>query len=143
MIKLALEWEQRIRVEAQRTYPDECCGILLGNINADDTKTVTDILPVDNGREKSERYHRFEIDAETLMHAEVEARTQHKEVVGFYHSHPDHPAVPSEFDKEHALPYYSYIIVETVKDTTKAFTSWELTADRSEFRQETCYIAEK
>jgi proteasome lid subunit RPN8/RPN11 len=70
------------------------------------------------------------------MRAELEAREQKKDILGFYHSHPDHPSRPSEFDRENALPFYSYIITAVEQGRAAAISSWELTADRREFKQE-------
>ncbi|MCL2267264.1 MAG: M67 family metallopeptidase, partial [Treponema sp.] len=88
------------------------------------------------------QYHRFLITPEEMLKAEKTARIRKQDVIGFYHSHPDHPAVPSDYDKEHALPFYSYIIVSVNKDkdrqlpVSEELTSWELTADRKKFESE-------
>jgi proteasome lid subunit RPN8/RPN11 len=141
MILLSADREDVIRREGEIAYPNECCGILLGRIEdtdgtSADCRVVEDSIPIRNAREAGEQYHRFRIEAEDLLKAELEARKRKLDVLGFYHSHPDHPAKPSDYDKEHALPFYSYII--TAVDTGKAVdvTSWELKTDRSEFVQE-------
>jgi proteasome lid subunit RPN8/RPN11 len=141
MIALGDEWEQAIRAEGEKAYPNECCGILLGALDeAAGSGTVMrnaeGIIPIENSREEAEQYHRFEIQPEDLMRAELAARKAGRDVLGFYHSHPDHPAEPSDFDREHALPYYSYLIVSVEKGRAANVRSWELTPDREQFLEE-------
>jgi proteasome lid subunit RPN8/RPN11 len=136
MISIGAGWEEAIRREGEKAYPNECCGVLLGTLLDDNRKQVENILSIENKREEAEQYHRFEIQSEDYMRAEKEARSQGRDVLGFYHSHPDHPAKPSGFDQDHALPFYSYIIVGVEKGTAAALTSWELTTDRSQFLEE-------
>ncbi|GHV49714.1 hypothetical protein AGMMS49579_02180 [Spirochaetia bacterium] len=136
MIDLKAEWDATIRREGENAYPNECCGVLLGTLLEDDSRRVENILPIDNKREEAEQYHRFEIQPEDYMRAEKEARSQGLDVLGFYHSHPDHPARPSGFDQDHALPFYSYIIVAVEKGKSASLTSWELTTDRTQFLEE-------
>ncbi|MEC5319886.1 M67 family metallopeptidase [Brenneria populi subsp. brevivirga] len=136
MIRLTKDIEQAIRKEGERTYPNECCGVLLGAGDAQGVTAVARILPIDNAREEEEQYHRFVITADDFLRAEGIARRHALDVVGFYHSHPDHPAVPSEYDRAHALPFYSYIIVAVSERVAGAFTSWRLSADSKQFSQE-------
>jgi proteasome lid subunit RPN8/RPN11 len=142
MITLAREWEDAIKAEGEKTYPNECCGVLLGRLSDLGDKAVEGIIPINNAREAEERYHRFQIAAEDLMRAEREARKRRQDVLGFYHSHPDHPALPSDFDREQALPFYSYIIIPVERGRAGDFTSWELAADRSRFDPEAVVLAE-
>lgn len=136
MIRLPAQWQNAIRAEGEKAYPNECCGVLLGAIYSDDDRLVKNIIPITNTREAAEQYHRFKIEAEDLLYAEKEARRQNNEVLGFYHSHPDHPARPSEYDRNNALPFYSYIIVSVEKSKALELTSWRLTEDRKEFLEE-------
>ncbi|MCL2179627.1 MAG: M67 family metallopeptidase [Treponema sp.] len=142
MINLLSLHEKIIRAEGESAYPNECCGILIGAIDAYGVKTVMHIEAIHNAREDGEQYHRFLITPEEMLKAEKTARIRKQDVIGFYHSHPDHPAVPSDYDKEHALPFYSYIIVSVNKDkdrqlpVSEELTSWELTADRKKFESE-------
>ncbi|MDR2678257.1 MAG: M67 family metallopeptidase, partial [Zoogloeaceae bacterium] len=133
MIILAAPLEAVIHAEGERAYPNECCGVLLGVQDAAGVRRVEALIPIVNARESEEQYHRFRIEADDFMRAETEARAQGKDVLGFYHSHPDHPALPSEYDREYALPFYSYIIVSVAKGKAGLLTSWELTLDRSRF----------
>ncbi|MFQ5664770.1 MAG: Mov34/MPN/PAD-1 family protein [Terriglobia bacterium] len=127
---------EQIRQHGQRTYPDECCGALLGVAGEDGTKEVRALLPLDNRREGEAARTRFLVTAEDYRTAERAARDQGMEIVGFYHSHPDHPARPSEFDREHALPWYSYLVVRVAGGAPQEATSWVLADDRSQFLQE-------
>jgi len=136
MIILPSEWEKNVRIDGENAYPNECCGILIGEIDGAGVKTVKRVEPIRNAREDGEQYHRFLITPEDMLRAEKTARAAKMDVVGFYHSHPDHPAVPSGYDKDHALPFYSYVIVSVEKGRTKDLTSWELTADRTDFLPE-------
>ncbi|MDR1944375.1 MAG: M67 family metallopeptidase, partial [Synergistaceae bacterium] len=119
--------------EGEREYPDECCGVLLGRLEESGAKIVTEILPVRNSREDGERYHRFVIEPDDFMRAELFARKRGLDVLGFYHSHPDHPSSPSDYDREHALPFYSYVIIAVDSGKASEMTSWELTPDRGRF----------
>jgi len=136
MLFLASELETNIRIAGEAAYPDECCGVLMGDIDNDGNKTVRRTEAINNAREDGEKYHRFLITPEDMLHAEQTARAAKLEVIGFYHSHPDHPAYPSEYDKDHALPFYSYAIVSVEKGKAKELASWELSADRAAFLPE-------
>jgi proteasome lid subunit RPN8/RPN11 len=136
MITLTKGLEDAIHDAGDRAYPNECCGIVIGSIADNNSRVAADIIPIENAREAGEQYHRFRIEPEDLMKAELAARKRGLDVLGFYHSHPDHPAKPSDYDKEHALPYYSYIITAVDLGVTWDITSWELKADRSAFMQE-------
>jgi len=136
MLQLSAEPEKNIRADGEAAYPNECCGVLIGEIDNDGVKTVKSTLTIDNAREDGEQYHRFLITPEDMMKAEQTARSMKLDVIGFYHSHPDHPSAPSGYDKDHALPFYSYVIVSVDKGKAQILTSWELTNDRSDFIQE-------
>ena len=136
MLRLSPELENIIRKDGENAYPNECCGVLIGKIDNAGVKTAGSTLTIDNAREDSEQYHRFLITPEDMMKAEQSARAMKLDVIGFYHSHPDHPSAPSGYDKDHALPFYSYVIVSVDNGKAQILTSWELTDDRSEFKQE-------
>jgi len=122
-----------IKGEGEKAYPNECCGVLLGSLDEMGEKAVTRILPIVNEFSEGEQYHRFLITPENMLDAEKKARSLKLDVLGFYHSHPDHPAKPSDYDREHALPFYSYMITEVEKAKAKETTSWILKDDRSSF----------
>jgi len=135
MLFLPPECESTIRSDGQKAYPNECCGVLMGSIESD-TKIVKQTQAIHNAQEDSEQYHRFLITPEEMLSAEQAARKLGLDVIGFYHSHPDCPAAPSDYDKDHALPFYSYVIVSVEKGVAKELTSWELTIDRTVFLPE-------
>lgn len=136
MIELTRDIAKQISAEGEKAYPNECCGALFGHFSAEGDARVTAIFPIVNARESEEQYHRFVITADDSLRAERAALAQEVDVVGYYHSHPDHPAIPSEFDREHALPFYAYIIVAVAQRQAGALTSWRLTQDRQRFLQE-------
>jgi len=124
----------KIREHGARDYPHECCGVLLGNQYGDD-KVITEARPLNNSREDSKRT-RFIISTQDLVDSDKYAREKGIEVLGFYHSHPDHPALPSEYDREHAWPWWSYVIVSVQKGRPADLTSWVLAEDRAKFEAE-------
>jgi proteasome lid subunit RPN8/RPN11 len=116
---------RQIEREGAAAYPNECCGILIG-VETDGGRTVERLQVAGNAFEADEQFHRFSIRPQELMQADKAAGETGKLVLGFYHSHPDHPARPSEFDREHAWPFYSYVIVSIAKGDAVDMTSWVL-----------------
>ena len=135
MITISESLLHEIRAHGVKDYPYECCGLLLGRYGAGG-KVVTETYPISNAREESAKRNRFLIEPAELMRGERYAREHDLELVGFYHSHPDSPAVPSQYDLEHAWPTYSYIIVSTTAGAATDLFSWEQESDRSRFNQE-------
>lgn len=136
MIALLDKCIDEIRRHGASDYPYECCGLLLGSFEPDGSKLVYETYAISNAREEAAKRNRFLITPEELLRGERYARDNKLEVVGFYHSHPDSPAVGSQYDLEHAWPTYSYIIVMTGKDFTGDLRSWVQRADRSQFDEE-------
>jgi proteasome lid subunit RPN8/RPN11 len=136
MLVLSSQDEKSIRTAGENAYPNECCGVMIGEIDKAGVKTVKRVQAIENSWEDGEQYHRFLITPEDIMRAEQTARSMKLDVVGFYHSHPDCEAVPSEYDKDHALPFYSYVIVSVKQRKAEDLNSWELTFDRKEFAPE-------
>jgi proteasome lid subunit RPN8/RPN11 len=138
---------EKIRLHGAETYPHECCGALLGRdasaiVGANPEKDaytprreILALFPLVNRRDDSPR-NRFSVSVDDVRAAEKAAREQGLEVVGWYHSHPDHPARPSEYDRDHAWPWYSYIIVSVQNGAPQDMTSWRLNDDRQEFSPE-------
>lgn len=126
----------QIAAHAEAAYPHECCGCLLGTDAADGTRTVTALMPLENARESEEQYHRFLIAPQDTLRAEQTAAEQGLDVVGVYHSHPDHPARPSEFDREHALPWWSYVITTVTHGQAAESRAWRLAEDRQGYAEE-------
>jgi proteasome lid subunit RPN8/RPN11 len=135
---LRLPEQQRIEIAShgERDYPHECCGLLLGHFADNDFKNVVETYPISNAREEAAKRNRFLIRPEELLRGERYAAEKGFEVVGFYHSHPDHPAVPSGYDLEHAWPVYSYIVVAVAIASAGELRSWQLEPDRSKFIEE-------
>jgi proteasome lid subunit RPN8/RPN11 len=123
-----------IHAHVRRAYPEEACGVLLGRDDGA-VRIVTRVLPCEN-RGASSHANRYLIAPEDVLAADREARAAGLDVVGFFHSHPDHAASPSAFDLEHAWPYYSYLIVSVEQARVGSATSWRLAADRSRFEPE-------
>ena len=140
MLKLTKELADKVREAGAAAYPNECCGILFGREAENGDHVVAALKSIDNARESGEQYHRFLITAEEMMQAELEARRNKLEIVGFYHSHPDHPARPSDYDRDHALPFYSYLILRVAAGKPEEMTSWKLQVDRTAFDSETLEI---
>ena len=136
MIHLSAAQLEQIREHGERDYPFECCGLLVGKFLGDGRKLVREIYPISNAREEESKRNRFLIRPEELMRGERYARERSLDVVGFYHSHPDHPAVPSGYDLDHAWPSYSYVIVSVRQRRAGDLFSWEMEADRSRFNPE-------
>jgi proteasome lid subunit RPN8/RPN11 len=131
MIEISNELLNRIKVHGEETYNEECCGALFGDYE-DETRTIVDLLEFQNEKEES-RQNRFLITPDQYKLAERLAKERDLELLGFYHSHPDHPAQPSQFDTDHALPWFIYIIVSVNEDKANNLTAWLLKEDRSGF----------
>jgi proteasome lid subunit RPN8/RPN11 len=153
ILRLDQQLSDKIRAYGAETYPHECCGALLGrDLEAATTRSsdatslasreVTALFPLVNRRDDSPR-NRFSVTSEDVRDAEKAAREKGIDVVGWYHSHPDHPAQPSQYDRDHAWPWYSYIIVSVANGRPATMTSWRLTDDRTQFTPENLEIADK
>ena len=118
-------------------YPEECCGVMIGRVESGSGEVViSEVQSAENEREDSRRHNRFLISPQALLEAQRSARERGLDVLGYYHSHPDHPARPSEFDREHAWPGTSYLIISVEEGSVVDATSWRLADDRSRFDQE-------
>lgn len=123
-----------IRAHGREAFPHECCGALLGRDRA-----VQEAFALPNTTEEGPR-RRFLVRAEDYRVAEQRARETGLDLLGFYHSHPDHPAKPSQFDLDHAWPSFRYVIVSVMAGEDKQLTSWILKDDRSAFEEESVEI---
>jgi len=112
-----------IRRHGEAAYPAECCGALIGRIEGVD-KEVVRLAPAVNRR--TDDPHRYLIAPDDLRRLERDVREEGLEIVGYYHSHPDHPAAPSRFDADHAWPWYSYLIVRVDHGRGAELASWVL-----------------
>ncbi|MFN2499608.1 MAG: Mov34/MPN/PAD-1 family protein [Pyrinomonadaceae bacterium] len=136
MLELTTEQRDEIAAHGERDYPHECCGLLLGCFAKDGAKICEEIFPISNAREEEAKRNRFLIRPEELLRGEQYAAANQLEIVGFYHSHPDHPAAPSAYDLKHAWPVYSYVVVSVRSGQAQDLFSWEMQADRARFNQE-------
>ena len=138
-LKISSELADKIRKHGAETYPHECCGALLGSDTevADRSvyREIHALHPLVNRRDDSPQ-NRFSVTSADVLEAEKDARERGLEVVGWYHSHPDHPARPSQYDRDQAWPWYSYIIVSVANKVPEEMTSWRLADDRTEFEGE-------
>jgi proteasome lid subunit RPN8/RPN11 len=110
---------------ARRLFPDECCGFLFGTEDVEGNRNILEIAEVDNAIEGDKR-RRFEISPKDYLHAERQAIENDLLLLGIYHSHPNHPAIPSEQDRVAAQPYFSYIIISVMQGNIHHTRSWRL-----------------
>jgi len=127
---LGKDMNAAIRAHGQETYPNECCGALIGKDGV-----VSETLALPNMTDEGPRT-RFRVTPDDYRAAEKRASEAGAELLGFYHSHPDHPARPSQYDLDHAWPFFSYVIVSIREGVSGDMTSWRLREDRSAFDQE-------
>jgi proteasome lid subunit RPN8/RPN11 len=130
VLELKPHVDAAIRAHGQETYPNECCGAMIGRDGV-----VTDTLALPNMTDEGPR-RRFKVTPNDYRAAEKRASELGGELLGFYHSHPDHPARPSQYDLDHAWPFFSYVIVSVREGVSGDMTSWRLREDRSAFDQE-------
>ena len=123
-----------IHDHAKETYPEECAGALVG-VDTGEIKLVVDVWRAENTHEDN-KARRFLIEPLQIKEFEERALESDMYLLGFYHSHPDHPAKPSEYDREHAWPYYSYVIASVSGDNVGDMRSWVLKDDRSDYEEE-------
>ena len=135
-VRLPAEMRKRIFKQMESAYPDEGGGFLLGELKNNET-IIRNIAPVDNVFEKEERHHRYAMKPQDWMRLEDAADEQGLLLVGCYHSHPDSPAAPSEYDRVHALPNFLYLIASVLAAKAVDLRAWKLKADRSAFVSQT------
>ncbi|WP_346292580.1 M67 family metallopeptidase [Sphaerothrix gracilis] len=156
-LTLLPEQLDHIRHHAERTYPEECCGLLLGHVhlgetsrrqgvevipleNTWDAEVEADLATVSHPSQALDRRRRYWIDPRDLLTAQRQARDRGLNIIGIYHSHPDHPAEPSECDRQLAWAEYSYVIVSVCQERSQDLQSWSLD-DRHQFQPEAIEIA--
>lgn len=126
---------KEIHSHGAQAYPEEGAGLLLGVDNGVD-RLVSVILGLTNSREDAARHNRYLITPQDMLRGEQEAARRGLDIVGVFHSHPDHPNRPSIFDRDWALPWYSYVITSVQQGSAVESRSWRLTEDRGEFFEE-------
>ena len=133
MITIESSVRERMGEDALSSFPNECCGFVFG-VETDDDRIITDILIVNNSKEGDKR-RRFEINATDYLRAEQFATDKNLLLIGVYHSHPNHPAIPSEHDRKSAQPWFSYIILSVTDDHVAGTRSWRLN-EEEKFEEE-------
>lgn len=127
--------------DAVQAFPDECCGFLFGEEDSEGNRSITDIQVVNNAKEGDKR-RRFVIAPLDYMRAEQHAEENNLLLLGVYHSHPNHPAIPSEHDRVAAQPYFSYVIISVLEGKIGPVRSWRLN-DEVQFEEETVQTTEQ
>ncbi len=130
-----------IHQHGEEAYPEEGAGLLLGKAEAD-AKRVEKILPLTNTREDAARHNRYLLNPQDYLRGEMEAARLGLDVLGVFHSHPDHPNRPSEFDREWAMPWFSYLITSVQQGKAVESRSWLLAEDRTAFSEENIDLKE-
>jgi len=138
-VKLNNDLQQQIFEQMEGTFPNEGGGFLLGQASGDEI-VIKDITQVENTFEEEEQYHRYAMTPQDWMRLEDEADEKGLTLVGYYHSHPNAPAIPSIYDRDHALPNFVYIITSVQDGKAVDMRVWKLKADRSEFDNETLVV---
>ena len=131
MLKISKELTSRMEAHLEKAYPGEGAGFLLG-VDGD----VKDVMPLENAREDEARYNRFLLTPEDYLKAEMKAMELGVDLIGVFHSHPDCPNVPSEYDREWAQPFFSYIITRVDAGKVNNHRSWRLMEDRTKYEEE-------
>ncbi len=138
-LKLTQEVEDTIRLHGEEAFPNECCGFLFGNEK--EGRLINLSTQVENSKEGDQR-RRFEISPFDYMKAEQFAIENNTQLLGIYHSHPNHPAIASVHDLEKAMPYFSYVIVSIMDRKYADIKSWKLYDEKREFYEERVLISE-
>jgi len=140
MLKIPSALIGDIKAHGERTFPNECCGIVFGTVSEDGVKTATLLQAIDNQFEGDEQYHRFLITDEQMLKAELFARKNKLEIVGIYHSHPDCASIASEYDRSHAVPFYSFLITSIMAGKAVDIHNWVL--EWNEEKRDNVFVAE-
>ncbi len=123
-----------IHRHGENAYPEEGAGFLMGTDG--EVRQVLNLQPISNSREDGARHNRYLISPKDYLEGESEADRLTLTLLGVFHSHPDHPNLPSEYDREWAQPFFSYVITSIEKGKAVASRSWRLKEDRSGFIEE-------
>lgn len=139
-VNLSIDLQREIFDQMEAAYPNEAGGFLLG-LARDGGVTVHEIMQVENTFAEEEQHHRYAMTPQDWMRLEDEADERGLSLVGYYHSHPDSPAIPSEYDREHALPNFVYVITAVMMAKATDMQVWRLRHDRSRFDSGTLTVA--
>ena len=139
-IYIAPNLMEKIYDSGEAAYPEEAAGLMLGTTSGE-ARHVVHLVTFDNARELPARHNRYLLTPDDYLHGEQEAERMGLELIGVFHSHPDHPNRPSEFDREWAMPWWSYIITSVERGRAAGSRSWVLSEDRSGFVEEPILVA--
>jgi proteasome lid subunit RPN8/RPN11 len=134
MIKISANLLAQIHADAEKAFPEEGAGFLFGTDGM--VRKVLQLRSFSNSREDGARHNRYLIAPKDYLNGELEAERLHMTLLGVFHSHPDHPNLPSDYDRDWAQPYFSYVITSVEKGKARASRSWRLLEDRSAFVEE-------
>jgi proteasome lid subunit RPN8/RPN11 len=137
---LSSSLQQQIFKQMEAGYPNEVGGFLLGS-QANDNVTVSEIIQIENVFEKEEQFHRYAMTPQDWARLEDQADERGLTLVGYYHSHPDSPAIASIYDRDYALPNFTYIITSVVNGKAVDQKVWKLRDDRSQFDEGTLTVS--
>ena len=142
-----------MEAHAERVYPEECCGLIIGNLASSESETLKSVVtlaPLDNEwtpgvvepdpAEPMTKRRRYWIDPKDMLRVQKQAREQGLDIIGVYHSHPDHVAVPSECDRAQAWPVYAYVIVSVCKGKAVDIQNWALDSN-NQFQPESMRVS--
>lgn len=135
MLLISDEILAQIYEHGEESYPEEGAGFLLGSVDGE-RRQVTNLYITENSREDEARHNRYLVTPEDYLRAETTADSLGQSLIGVFHSHPDHPNRPSEFDREWAQPFFSYLITSINEGKATGSRSWRLSEDRSKFEEE-------
>ena len=139
MIHIKKEHMDEIEAHGKEGYPHEVCGIILGIAGSEKNEALQLRRAANLNTDRA--HDRYELDPKDLLRAEKDARDGEMEIIGFYHSHPDHPDIPSEFDRERAWPSYSYIIISVMGGKETSTKSWLLNDESQAFEEEKIIVS--
>jgi proteasome lid subunit RPN8/RPN11 len=140
-VYLSKALQQQIFDQMVAGYPNESGGFLLGT-GSPDAATIQDVVSITNVFAAEEQYHRYAMTPQDWMRLEDYADERGLTLLGYFHSHPDSPAVPSVYDRDHALPNFVYIITQVQAGEAVDQRVWRLRADRSQFDEEALTVTE-
>jgi proteasome lid subunit RPN8/RPN11 len=142
ILEIPADTIEKIRLQGEQAYPEEGAGLLLGKLEGD-LKRVVSVVLLDNQREENARQNRYLLGPGDYLLGEMEASSLGLEVLGVFHSHPDHPNFPSEFDRDWAWPVFSYLITSVWAGKAGKSRAWRLVEDRSGFSEEQLVVVGK
>ena len=141
ILEIDREMLKQIHTNGAAAYPEEGAGLMLGTVDGA-RKQVQVIMEFENAREAEARHNRYLITPQEILRGEQNAERLGMEILGVFHSHPDHPNRPSEYDREYAVPWYSYLITSVNSGTAIESRSWLLSEDHTTFHEEIIEIKE-